>query len=122
MENIEELGIERTETKVVRILGLNMRIRKPIFHSKSRWTARNIVLLGIILCYFAVCIGALALLSDLYTVSVKFPTSTSMWEITIARILGSIYYIAAGLIGYIIASEIYKFNFKGGYDENTRFS
>ena len=79
MENIEDIdfGIERTETKVVRILGLNVRIRKPIFPSKSRWTARNIILLGIVLCYFTVCVGALALLSDLYTMSIKFPTNES---------------------------------------------
>ena len=117
MENIEDIdfGIERTETKVVRILGLNVRIRKPIFPSKSRWTARNIILLGIVLCYFTVCVGALALLSDLYTMSIKFPTSTSTWEITIARILASIFYIAVGLVGYIIASEMYKFNFREGF-------
>ena len=117
MENIEDIdfGIERTETKVVRILRLNVRIRKPIFPSKSRWTARNIILLGIVLCYFTVCVGALALLSDLYTMSIKFPTSTSTWEITIARILASIFYIAVGLVGYIIASEMYKFNFREGF-------
>ena len=115
MENIEDIdfGIERTETKVVRILGIKMRIHKPVFPKKSRWTARNIVLIESVVFYVITFVGVVSLISNLY-VSVYTTIAQPGFWIVVEQYVASIFYVIVGVYGVTYTSESYAFNFKDG--------
>ena len=116
MENIEDIdfGIERTETKVVRILRLKMRIRKPIFPSKSRWTARMLTGFGLMGTLLLASLGFLALIADTYVLTSQVYPKVSPW-MEIGRYVAALLFVVIGAVGSFYVHEVFEFNFREGF-------
>lgn len=113
MDNDLGLEIDIPESKIIRILGIRIRIHKPVFPSKSRWTARMLTGFGLMGTLLLASLGGLALIADTYVLTSQVYPKVSLW-MEIGRYVTALLFIVIGAGGSFYVHEVFEFNFREG--------